>query len=155
MYAKFISISAVEPFVLFLFMGDYFNIEMLKIFYLLRVYLKNVYFCMIFTFVFFFERSIQVPIKIPIGSIQDKEIEYFTFSIIHCCDYSLLGSTADFVIKKGTFRNFPGFCHLQTSETSDRNMAVGLDSEHPLLPKTGREDEDLNLILRKKWKHCK
>ena len=74
MYAKFISISAVESFVLFLFTSDYLNLEMLKIFYLLRVYLKNVYFCMIFTFVFFFERSIQVPTKIPIGSIHDKEI---------------------------------------------------------------------------------
>jgi hypothetical protein len=31
-----------------------------------------------------------------------------------------------------------------------RNMAVELDSGHPLLPKTGWEDEDLNLILRKK-----
>ena len=25
----------------------------------------------------------QIPIKIPTGSIQDKEIEYFTFSYIH------------------------------------------------------------------------
>jgi len=70
-------------------------------------------------------------------------------------DYSLLGSTADFVIKIGTFRHFPGFGHLQTSETSGRNMAVELDSGHPLLPKTGWEDEDLTLILRKKWKHHK
>jgi hypothetical protein len=30
-----------------------------------------------------------------------------------------------------------------------------LDSGHPLLPKTGWEDEDLNLILRTKWKHFK
>jgi hypothetical protein len=36
---------------------------------------KDVYFCMIFSFVFFFERSMQIPIKIPTGSIQDKEIE--------------------------------------------------------------------------------
>jgi predicted MPP superfamily phosphohydrolase len=57
---------------------------MFKIFYLFEVYLKNVYFCMIFTFVFIFERSIQVAIEIPKGSIQDKEIEYFTFSYIHC-----------------------------------------------------------------------
>jgi len=84
MYAKFIPISAVEPFDLFPFTRDYLNLEMFKIFYLLGVYLKNVYFCMIFTFVFFFERSIQVPITIPIGSIQNKEIEYFTFSYIHC-----------------------------------------------------------------------
>jgi hypothetical protein len=68
---------------------------------------------------------------------------------------SLLGSTADFVIKKGTFRNFPGFGHLKTSQTSGRNMAVELDSGHLLLPKTGWEDEDLTLILRKTWKHHK
>ena len=52
-------------------------------------------------------------------------------------DYSFFGSTADFVIKKGTFRVFTGFGHLQTSETSGRNMTVELDSRHPLLPKTG------------------
>jgi hypothetical protein len=69
MYAKFISISAVEPFVLFPFTRDYLNLEMFKIFYLL-----GVYFCMIFTFAFFFERSMQISIKIPTGSIQDKEI---------------------------------------------------------------------------------
>ena len=39
----------------------------------------------------------QIPIKIPTGSIQDKEIEYFTFSYLHG---SFFGSTADFVIKK-------------------------------------------------------
>jgi hypothetical protein len=37
---------------------------------------------MIFCFVFIFERSMQIPIKIPTGSIQDKEIEYFTFSYL-------------------------------------------------------------------------
>ena len=83
-YVKFIPISAVEPFVLFPFTRDYLNLEMFKIFYLFEVYLKNVYFCMIFTFVFIFERSIQVAIEIPKGSIQDKEIEYFTFRYIHC-----------------------------------------------------------------------
>jgi hypothetical protein len=30
-------------------------------------------------------------------------------------DYSFFGSTADFVIKKGTFGIFTGFGHLQTS----------------------------------------
>jgi hypothetical protein len=29
---------------------------------------------MIFSFIFFFERSMPIPIKIPTGSIQDKEI---------------------------------------------------------------------------------
>ena len=81
MYAKFIPISAVEPFVLFPFTRDYLDLEMFKIFYLLGVYLKNAYFC-IFTFAFFFERSMQIPIKILTGSIQYKEIEYFTFSYL-------------------------------------------------------------------------
>jgi len=62
-------------------------------------------------------------------------------------DYSFFGSTADFVIKKGTFGIFIGFGHLQTS---GRNMTVELDSRHPLLPKTGRENEDLTLILKEK-----
>jgi hypothetical protein len=34
-------------------------------------------------------------------------------------------------------------------------MAIELDSGHLLLPKTGWEDEDLTLILRKTWKHHK
>ena len=38
MYAKFIPIYAVESFVLFPFTGDYLNLEMFKIFYLLGVY---------------------------------------------------------------------------------------------------------------------
>jgi hypothetical protein len=68
-------------------------------------------------------------------------------------DYSFFGSTADFVIKKGTFVFFIGFGHFQTSKTSGRNMAVELDSRHPLLPKTGWENEDFTLISRKKkWK---
>jgi hypothetical protein len=50
--------------------------------------------------------------------------------------------------KKGTFEIFTGFGHLQTSETSGRNMIVELDSRHPLLPKTVWENEDLTLILR-------
>jgi hypothetical protein len=36
MYAKFIPIFAVESFVLFSFTGDYLNLEMFKIFYLLE-----------------------------------------------------------------------------------------------------------------------
>jgi hypothetical protein len=77
MYAKFIPIFAVESFT-----GDYLNLEMFKIVYLLGVYYKDVYFCMIFNFVFFlFKRSMQIPIKIPTVSIQD--IEYLTFSYIH------------------------------------------------------------------------
>jgi hypothetical protein len=82
MYAKCIPITVVEPFVLFPFTRGYLNHEMFKIFYVLGVYVKNVYFC-IFTFVFFFERSMQIPIKISTGSIEDKEIEYFTFNYLH------------------------------------------------------------------------
>ena len=44
---------------------------------------KDVYFFLIFSFLFFFERSMQIPIKILTGSIQDKDIEYFTFSYLH------------------------------------------------------------------------
>jgi hypothetical protein len=36
-YAKFIPIYAVESFVLFPFTGDYLNLEMFKMFYLLGV----------------------------------------------------------------------------------------------------------------------
>jgi hypothetical protein len=38
MYAKFIPISSVESFVVFPFTGDYLNLEMFKMFYLLGVY---------------------------------------------------------------------------------------------------------------------
>jgi hypothetical protein len=41
MYAKFIPIFAVESFDLFSFTGDYLNLEMFKIFYLLGVYLHD------------------------------------------------------------------------------------------------------------------
>ena len=51
---------------------------------------------------------------------------FFDWFMVH--DYSFFGST----------------------ETSGRNMAIELDSRHPLLPKTGWENEDLTLILRKK-----
>ena len=40
----------------------------------------------------------QIPIKIPSGSIQ--EIEYLPLVIYMVHDYSFFGSTADFVIKK-------------------------------------------------------
>jgi hypothetical protein len=66
MYAKCIPITAVEPFVVFPFTRGYLNPEMFKIFYVLGVYVKNVYVLHIY-FVFFFERSMQIPIKIPTG----------------------------------------------------------------------------------------
>ena len=59
-------------------------------------------------------------------------------------DYSLLGSTADFRIKKGTSRISPS----RKVRDVGRNMAVELDSGHPLLPNTGREYDDLTLIWR-------
>ena len=99
-----------------------------------RVNHKDVYFCMIFSFLFFFfKRSMQILIKIPTGSIQ--EIEYFTFSYIHGSWLFILWFHCGFCNKKGTFRVFTGFGHLQTSEKSGRNMTVELDSRHPLLPK--------------------
>jgi hypothetical protein len=87
----------------------------------------------------------QIPIKIPTGSIQ--EIVYFTFSYIHGSWLFILWFHCGFCNKKGTFRVFTGFGHLQTSETSGRNMTVELDRRHPLLPKAGwgkwRFDSDL------------
>jgi hypothetical protein len=47
-----------------------------------------------------------------------------------------------------------GFGHLQTSETSGRNMAIELDSRHLLLPKTEWENEDLTLISREIKGNC-
>ena len=61
---------------------------------------------MIFSFVFFFERSMQIRIKILTDSIQEKEIEYFTFSYLHGSWYSFFGSTADFVMKKRNIWDF-------------------------------------------------
>jgi hypothetical protein len=55
-----------------------------------------------------------------------------------------------FCNKKGTFGIFTGIGHFQTTETSGRNMTVELDRRHLLLRKTGWENEDLTLILRKK-----
>jgi hypothetical protein len=77
----------------------------------------------------------QIPITIPTGSIQ--EIEYFTFSYIHGSSLFILWFHCGFCNKKGTYRVFTGFGHLQTSETSGKNMTVELDSRHPLLPKAG------------------
>ena len=92
----------------------------------------------------------QIPIKIPTGSIQDKDIEYFTFSYLHDSWLFILWFDCGFVItKKGTFGIFTVFGHLQMSETSGRKMAVELDSRHPLLPKTGWENEDLTKFKKK------
>jgi hypothetical protein len=64
----------------------------------------------------FFKISMQIPIKIPTGSIQ--EIEYFTFSYIHGSWLFILWLHCGFCNKKATFSVFTGFCHIQTSETS-------------------------------------
>jgi hypothetical protein len=53
-------------------------------------------------------------------SIQDKEIEYFTFSYIHGSWLFILWFHCGFCNKKGTFRVFTGFGHLQTSEDSEQ-----------------------------------
>jgi hypothetical protein len=42
----------------------------------------------------------QIPIKIPTGSIQDKEIDVLPLAIYMVHDYSFFGSSSDFVIKK-------------------------------------------------------
>ena len=85
-----------------------------------------------FSFLFFFSRN---QCRFPQAPFKKLNILPLVIYIIH--DYSFFGSTADFVIKKGTFRVFTGFGLLQTSETSGRNMTVELDSWHPLLPKAG------------------
>ena len=92
----------------------------------------------------------QIPIKILKAPFRIKKLIILPLVIYMVHDYSFFDSTADFVIKKGTFGIFTGFGHLQISETSGRNMTVELDSRHPLLPKTGWENEDLTLILRGK-----
>ena len=97
----------------------------------------SIFACYLVFVFFFFKRSMQIPIKIPAGSIQDKEIEYFTFSYIHGSWLFILCLHCGICNKKGTFRVFTGFGHLQTSETSGRNMTVEIDSRHPLLPKAG------------------
>jgi hypothetical protein len=63
-------------------------------------------FLVVSTFVFFFERSTQVPTKIPIGSIHDKEIEYFTFSYIHCSWLFIIGLHCGFCDKKRNISEF-------------------------------------------------
>jgi hypothetical protein len=99
MYAKLISIFAVESLFLFSFTGDYLNLEMFKIFYLLGVYLKDVYFCMIFSFVFFFSRDqCRFPKKFPQAPFKKLNILPLAIYMVH--DYSFFGSTADFVKKK-------------------------------------------------------
>jgi hypothetical protein len=50
-----------------------------------------------------------------------KKLNILPLVIYMVHDYSFFGSTADFVIKKGTFGIFTGFGHFQMSETSGRN----------------------------------
>jgi hypothetical protein len=81
-----------------------------------------------------------------------KKLNILPLVIYMVDDYSFFGSTADFVIKKGTFGIFTGICHLQTS---GRNMAVEIDSRHPLLPKTEWENEDLTDFKKKNENLCR
>jgi hypothetical protein len=61
---------------------------------------------LIFSFVFFFDRSMQIRIKILTGSIQEKEIEYFTFSYLHGSWLFILWFHCEFCNeKKGTFES--------------------------------------------------
>ena len=150
MYAKSIPIFAVESFVLFPFTGDYLNLLKCSRYFICSDPIKqNVYFCMIFSFIFFFvKRSMQIPIEIPTGSIQ--EIAYFTFSYIHGSWLFILWFHCWFCNIKWTFRVFTGFGHLQMSETSGRNMTVKWDSGIRSFQKLDGENEDLTLILRTK-----
>ena len=93
----------------------------------------------------FFQEINADSLKFPTDSIQ--EIEYFTYSYIHVSWLFILWFHCGLCNKKGTFRLFTGFGHLETLETSGRNMTAELDSRHPLLPKAGwgkwRFDSDL------------
>ena len=72
-------------------------------------------------------------------------------------DYSFFGSTADFVIKNEHLvcRVFTGFGHLQTSETSGRNMTVELDSGIRSFQKLDGENEDLTDLKKKNGNICR
>ena len=84
---------------IFSFTGDYLNLEMFKIFYLLGVYYKDVYFCMMFSFVFFFSRD-QCRFTYKFSQAPFKKFNILSIVIYMVHDYSFFGSTADFVIKK-------------------------------------------------------
>ena len=71
--------------------------------------MHDIYFC------FLFWEINEIPIKIPTGSIQDKEIEYFTFSYLHGSCLFILWLHCGFCNKKGNIWDFSRFCHLQTS----------------------------------------
>ena len=97
MYAKFIPIFAVESFVSFSFTGDYVNLEMFNIFYLLGVYYKDVYFCMIFNLFSFFQ-EIHADSHKNSHRLHSRNILPLAIYMVH--DYSFFGSTADFVMEK-------------------------------------------------------
>ena len=103
---------------------------------------------------FLLKRSMQIPIKIPTGSIQDKEIEYFTFSYIHGSRLFILWFHCGFCNKKGTFRVFTGFCHLQTSETVFPKTGWGKMKIWPILRgENGNKISDtsaLNAVVKEK-----
>ena len=77
-----------------------------------------------------------IPIKIPTAPFRIKKLNILPLVIYMVHELFILWFHCRFRNKKGTFRVFTGFGHLQTSETSGRNMTVELDSWHPLLPKT-------------------
>ena len=85
----------------------------------------------------FLKDQFRFPLKFRQAPFRIKKLNILPLDIYIVRDYSLLGSTADFVKKKDDSGFPPGFGHLHTSDTSGRNMAVELDSRHPLLPKTG------------------
>ena len=95
---------------------------------------KDVYFFMIFSFGFFFERSMQIPIQILTGSIQDKDIEYFTFSYLHGSWLLILWFHWGLCNKKKEHLGFLADLTISKRQRR-RNMAIELDSRHPLLPK--------------------
>ena len=77
-----------------------------------------------------------IPINIPTGSIQDKEIEYVIFSFLNGSWQFIVWFHCGFCKEKQrNIWDVYRFGHFQTSDASGRNMAVELDIRHPLLPK--------------------
>jgi hypothetical protein len=76
-----------------------------------------------------------------------RKICVASFWFIHGSWLFILWFHCGFCNKKGTFRVFTGFGHLQTSETSGRNITVELDSQHTKPTKAKR-----NRLIWRKWK---
>ena len=110
MYTKFIPISAVESFDLFPFTGDFLNFEMFKYFICLEFIKKMSIFAWYLVLFSFLRDQCRFPFRI-------KKLNILPLLIYMVHDYSFFCSTADFVMKKGTFWIFTGFGHLALKQS--------------------------------------